>query len=187
MAEITYQMVLSTLQTAGILVGIFYYIMTLRNTSKNQKLTLETRRLQILMDLDREMKSYENYSRMIELLNMQWEDYDDFEKKYGSDNNPSNFAIRQSMFYSLNSIGILMKDGFIDADTAYDQLGEVSTIWMWKKFESVINETRRRYNVPNNFEYFEFLYNELIKVKELRETSAPVPETFTKYIPETNP
>ena len=31
MVEITYQMVLSTLQTAGILVGISYYILTLRN------------------------------------------------------------------------------------------------------------------------------------------------------------
>jgi preprotein translocase subunit YajC len=41
MVEITYQMVMSTLQTAGILVGIFYYIMTLRNQRKNQELTLK--------------------------------------------------------------------------------------------------------------------------------------------------
>ena len=180
-------MVLSTLQTVGLLVGISYYILTLRNTSKNQQLTLETRRLQILMDVDKEMKSFENYRRMIELLNMQWEDYDDFERKYGSDNNPDNFALRHSMFYSLNSIGILLKDGFIDANTAYDLLGEVATIWMWNKFESVIKELRRRYNIPNSYEYFEFLYDELNKVREQRGVSVPVPETYAQYIPDSNP
>jgi hypothetical protein len=139
------------------------------------------------MDIDQEMKSYDSYSRIIELLNMQWEDYDDFEKKYGSDDNPGNFATRMSVWYSLNNIGMLMKDGFIDADTAYDQLGELTSIWIWKKFESVIKENRRRYNVPNNFQYFEFLYNEVMKVRDKRGVTAPVPETFAKYIPETNP
>ena len=43
MAEITYQMVLSTVQTAGILVGIAYYIMTLNYTRRNQEQTLKTR------------------------------------------------------------------------------------------------------------------------------------------------
>ena len=136
------------------------------------------------MDIDQEMKSYENYRRIIELINMQWDDYDDFEKKYGSDNNPENFATRYSILYSLNSIGILVKDGFIDADTVYDLLGEVSTIWLWKKFESIITETRRRYNAPSTMEYFEFLYDEVMKVRDKRGVTVPVPETFTKYIPE---
>ena len=43
MAEITYQMVLSTLQTVGLLVGIFYYVMTLNYSRKNQELQLETK------------------------------------------------------------------------------------------------------------------------------------------------
>ncbi len=184
MVELTYQMVLSTLQTAGLLVGIFYYIMTLRNTNRNQQLTLETRRLQIMMDLDQEMKSQENYRKIIELLNMRWEDYDDFENKYGSDNNPESFATRYSLLYRLNSIGMLIEDRYIDADAVYDLMGEVSTIWLWKKFESVIMETRRRYNVPNTLKHFEFLYNELVKVRELKGISVPISETFTEYIPD---
>lgn len=51
MAEITYQMVLSTIQTAELLVGIFYYIMTLRNQQKNQQLSLETRQAQLFMGI----------------------------------------------------------------------------------------------------------------------------------------
>ena len=45
MAEITYQMVLSTLQTVGLLVGIFYYVTTMRNAQKTRELTLESQEL----------------------------------------------------------------------------------------------------------------------------------------------
>jgi len=51
MVEVTYRMVLSTLQTTGILVGIFYYIMTLNNTRKSQRLTLESRQAQLFMQM----------------------------------------------------------------------------------------------------------------------------------------
>jgi hypothetical protein len=167
----------------GLTASIIYYASVLRNSNKTQQLALETRRLQIIMDLDKEMKSFETYNRIIELLKMQWNDYDDFERKYGSDNNPENFAKRYSVLYSLNSLGILLKDGYIDADTAYDLLGEVSTIWLWVKFESVIMEIRQKYNVPTALQYFEFLNDELMKVRESRGINIPVPETFTEYIP----
>jgi len=170
----------------GIIVTILYYTSVLRNANKTQQLTLETRRMQIIMDLDKEMKSLETYRKIIELLNMQWDDYDDFESKYGSDNNPENFATRYSLFYRLNSIGILVKDGFVEAETVYNLLGDVSTIWLWKKFESVIKEIRVRYNVPSALDHFEFLYDELLKIRESRGVSDPIPETFARYIPETN-
>ena len=40
MVDVTYQMVLSTVQTAGILVGITYYVMNLNYTRKNQEISL---------------------------------------------------------------------------------------------------------------------------------------------------
>jgi len=51
MAEITYQMILSTLQTVGLLVGIYYYVMTLSYTRRTQQLTLENRRAQPWMQM----------------------------------------------------------------------------------------------------------------------------------------
>ena len=136
------------------------------------------------MDLDKEMKSYETYKKIIDLLNMEWEDYDDFERKYGSDNNPDNFAKRYSLLYRLNSIGILVRDGFFDAETVYDLLGELSTIWLWRKFEPIIREIRIRYNIPLTFIELEYLYNELMKVRDQKGIKVPVKDTFTKYIPD---
>jgi hypothetical protein len=49
MVEITYQMVLSTLQTVGILEGIIYYLFIMRNSQRNQQMQLETRQLDLFM------------------------------------------------------------------------------------------------------------------------------------------
>jgi len=40
MVELTYPVILDTIRTAGILIGIFYYVMTLRNTYRNRQATL---------------------------------------------------------------------------------------------------------------------------------------------------
>ena len=148
----------------GLTASIIYYATIMRNANETQRLQLETRRMQLIMDIDQEMKSYETYNKIIELINMEWENYDDFERKYGSDNNPDNFAKRYSVLYRLNSIGILVRDGFFDAETVYDLLGDLSTIWLWKKFEPIIRETRFRYNVPLALNEFEYLYVEAKKL-----------------------
>jgi hypothetical protein len=56
--QLTFQTVFQFLQTVGILVGVFYYIMTIRANQRNQELsiksqesTLETRQTNILMNL----------------------------------------------------------------------------------------------------------------------------------------
>jgi hypothetical protein len=58
MVELTYQMVLSTVQTAGILVGIAYCLVIMRNSQKTRELALqsqeqalETRQAQLFMDV----------------------------------------------------------------------------------------------------------------------------------------
>ena len=51
MVDVSYQMVLSTLQTVGLLVGIVYYLTIMRNSQKNQQMQLETRQSQLFMQL----------------------------------------------------------------------------------------------------------------------------------------
>ena len=88
MAEITYQMVLSTIQTLGLLVGIFYYIMTLQNTRKNQQIQLETRQAQLFMTLHIEDITQRASESLDIMMSLEYEDLDDFESKYGLENNP---------------------------------------------------------------------------------------------------
>lgn len=45
MADITYQMVLSTIQTVSLVVGVIYYITIMRNSQRTRELTLESQEL----------------------------------------------------------------------------------------------------------------------------------------------
>ena len=86
MAEFTYQMVLSTLQTVGLLVGISYYVLTLRNQQKNQEISLrkqkvthETRQLQYLLEFTKETveESYTNLKQYWDSMTAEWTDFND--------------------------------------------------------------------------------------------------------------
>jgi hypothetical protein len=189
MVEITYQMVLSTLQTVGLLVGIFYYVTTLRNAQKSRELTLkaqeqalETRQAQLFMQIYRDMSSPEHYIRTNELYSMEWDDYDDFERKYGSENNPENYGLRYSTWARIHGVGLLVKAGLIDVGTVHD-LMRTTILWQWGKFGDIIIRHREEYDIGNLFEGFEFLANVMMKETERRGYSAGVPESFARHVP----
>ena len=115
------------------------------------------------------------------LLNMQWSDYDDFEKKYGTDSNPEGAALRLGVLYEWNGVGYLLKKGVIDRETAYRLGNNVSATWLWKKFEPVIREMRARYNIPEAFSELEYLMEEDEKTLVERGHSIRVPEEFGHY------
>ena len=182
MAEITVQIVLSTLQTAGLLVGIFYYIMTLRNQQKNQRAAEESRQLQFMMQYA-SLTGYEGYKLSIELLNMKWTDYNDFEMKYGSDNNTDNYAKRQTLWSAYNMMGLTLKRGLVDRDLLFETLG-YGVLTSWKKFESVIKEIRRRYSQPIACINFEYLAEESYKWFKEKGIDMTIPDTFYSYVPD---
>ena len=113
-------------------------------------------------------------------MNMEWRDYDDFENKYGSDNNPDNYTKRMTEFGIYNNAGILLKNGLIEAETLYEFYGN-SSLWMWDKFESTIREQRVHYHLPQFFSNFEYLVNEIIKIHKQKGYDVQIPENYTKY------
>ena len=167
MVEITYQMVLSTLQTAGILVGIFYYIMTLRNAEKARELTLksqehatETRQAQLYMQFFNRFSSEEGSDRALELLETEWENYEDFDRKYGIKNNRKFTAKRNQVFTEHDVIGYLLHKGLLDIDMVYQMNGYATTL-VWNHFESIIKEQRRQFGWSDWMMWFEYLANEI--------------------------
>jgi hypothetical protein len=80
----------------GLFTGFGFYVLTVRGSRKNQRQQLETRQAQLFMQLYQDLLSENNMRSLLELLNMEWDDYDDFERKLGSDNNPDSFVKRTS-------------------------------------------------------------------------------------------
>ncbi len=119
----------------------------------------------------------------IELINMEWTDYDDFERKYGSDNNSDNYAKRTTIFSSLNAIGLALKRGLVAREIIFEQQGE-GILTIWAKFGEVIKEIRRRYNQPVILSNLEYLAEECVKYMQEKGIDTTVPDTFYRYVPD---
>ena len=127
------------------------------------------------------LQTYEGMRRWIDLMNMEWKDYDDLEKRYGSDVNPDNFANRSTMFRFYNAMGYLVESGLADVETVH-KLNGIGPIWVWAKFEPIIKENRRRYSGKNEYWGMEYHAGEVLKVKLRDDPSYKVPERFTRYL-----
>ncbi len=163
MVEITYQMVLSTLQTVGILVGIFYYIMTLRNTRKNQKLQLETRQvatyIQTIGFRDKEfMKAW------ADVTTQEYADPAEWESKYGANVNPDSYASFFSVCNLFQSVGFLVEQRVLTPEIVYEQEG-AHLITAWETQRMIIEDRRTRLGYLHLFDHYESLYEHMIRLR----------------------
>jgi hypothetical protein len=142
MVEITYQMVLSTLQTAGILVGIFYYVMTIRANKRNQEISLKNQQLRTAYSVFDIYRDEKEYLKWLEVMQMEWVDYDDFTEKYGSRTNPEMEAKWGTMFQFYDGLGYLWKSGVLDLDNLKELIG-FGCVVMWKKFKPIVEAWRK--------------------------------------------
>ncbi len=174
MVEITLPIVLQIVQTAGILVGIVYYITIMRNQQRNQELTLkaqeqalETRQAQLFMDQYRDTAKAETQMLAWELQSWEWADPADFMEKYWAD--PSKQAKWVTFMLYMNGLGILLNENYIPAELQYkmDQDG-VACLMFWFQWEPVIMELRKRRNNPDLFKYFEYYVEEMIRMRKLK-------------------
>ncbi|UCD44227.1 MAG: hypothetical protein JSV27_08805 [Candidatus Bathyarchaeota archaeon] len=167
----------------GVIAGFTYYVMVVRNSQRTQQMQLETRQAQLFSQFALNMNSADNLRNYMEVLNWEWEDYHDFEMKYGSDNDTQTRAMRLNMWTGYNHIGKLLREGLLDLDLVYTLMGD-SAIWQWVKWRDVIEEQRRRYYTSDFMAEWEYLYSELMRYKqELGFTWEP-PATLSKYIPD---
>jgi len=117
--------------------------------------------MQIYQQLNTE-KSFKTYA---ELMNLECEDYDEFLRKYDSSVNPESYGKRSHIWWSYNTIGVLLQDGLIESDIVYRLLG-LMIIMQWQKWSGIIEEIRKNENVPDNLLGFEHLYIEMNKIRE---------------------
>jgi hypothetical protein len=146
---------------ASVTVAAVYYIMNLRETTKNRRATLSMNVLQSFF-------SEEGNHRMMDLLNMQWSDFDDYVKKYDSSVNVENYAKRQAYWQTCDLLGYLYKTGVLDIQTIYN-VGGFGILLVWRKFKTIIEEYRR-WEYPSDYlGNFEYLANVLSKMREDRD------------------
>jgi len=146
------------LAAAGVLVGIIYYILDIRNKTKLRNLDVFIR-----MNTSFNISLMEWQQASFKVMNLQFKDSDDFVKKYGSwdTETPTMMAIHTIANFT-DGVGYLLKRKLVSTDYVWDVYGPAS-ISFWEKLKPAIEGVRKEYNEPTIFEPFEYLYNEMKK------------------------
>jgi hypothetical protein len=140
----------------GVCVAAIYYVVILREQR-------QTRQFQLLMQIRQYDMTKEGQLDLLEWNQMEWSDYDDFEKKYGSDVNPNNYAMRMLQVTYFRTLGILVKNGMISRELAYEYVGD-GVIYQWNKYRDIVLTQRKLYNMPMANIHWEHLYDEMVKI-----------------------
>ena len=159
MVEFTLQIVLQIVQTIALIVGIVYYITIMRNAQK-------ARRYENLQWFLNDRTNEDVMLQYTFVSNLEWEDYDDFERRYGIKTNPDAWARIYSYLVRFDDIGLILKKGHIDIDILYEFTGRMIQS-LWKKYQPIIEERRRRVD-PTHFNWFQYLVEEMNKESKRR-------------------
>ncbi len=141
---------------AGVLVGVAYYVLDMRNQSKVRQTDLITR-LYSTFGSEELQKAGNRIGRI------EYKDYDDFVKKYGAPMSEEEIPVAATkVFYFFEEVGLLLRKKLIEMETV-DQLMGYNIMAVGTKLMPLIEEARKRYNEPKAYQNFEYLYNEMKK------------------------
>jgi len=141
---------------AGVLIGVAYYILDMRNQVK-------MRQTDLTMRLYTSWVSEEMTEPFLKVWNLEFTDYEDFKKKYGTylSDNPENAAVL-SVLNSFLTLGLLLQKKLVDPEI----LTHLPVSMTWNKIKPIVHGVRKQFNDPNMYEEFEYLYNEVKKYEQ---------------------
>jgi len=141
----------------GLAVSITYYAIVLNNANKTQQMQLETRQTQLFMNLYQIITTVDFNKNYQEMLGAEWTDYEDYLEKYGPIKNPEAAAKRFSTWQVYNGIGFLVMENHVGIEKVELLFGGSGPVMLWKKWEPIILDLRKRIDSPMFMRGFEFL------------------------------
>ena len=163
--QVTFQTLFQFLQTVGILVGVFYYIMTIRTNQRNQEIAqknqelalkaqeqaLETRQAQLLSSfMGMTLTSDSQYNAMTYWFNHPEIGYEEFKEQYPRGSKGFQDMWRLLGFYEL--IGLLSKWEFVDEELVDDMFA-----LQWDKFGPIVKGMQEDLGSSGYWENYEWL------------------------------
>ena len=146
--------------------SILYYSINVRNATKTQKMQLETRQIQMFMNIN-SVRSNPEFQKLIYRVTFidEWNDLQDYYEKYGPEKNLDTYSEHLFVWQLYDTIGFLLKKEVIDL-SFIDDLFKASLIVAWNKFEPIIKMNRQRVNQQNLWNQFEYLAEEITKTQQ---------------------
>ncbi len=156
------QSLLTYVTLISVPIGVFYHIMTLNNTRKNQQMQLETRQAQLFMTLYMEDITQRASESLDIIMDLEYEDLNDFESKYGKENNPEAHHLINFFLNYYEGIGVMVKHGYVDIRLVAELSSGAIRIG-WEKYRSVAYQAREVYDWPRWSLEFEYLYDTMME------------------------
>jgi len=160
------QTVSVAIASASVVAGIVYYAFQIKHQTKIRQADLAWRMSQI-------MYADDYREAILKVLNLDFEDYDEFLKEYGpylSDSSTMKAITKINVLYT--NLGSQVKDGLIDSKLVHSVFGTACQR-AWEKVKPIIEGYRKTSNQPRYLLDFEYLYNEMKKRdQKLRQSKA---------------
>jgi hypothetical protein len=156
------------LASASVIAGVLYYALQLRHQARARQDMVKARHADLLMRLYSTYGSKEFQEALWKVHNLEFEDYNEYLKKYGSTAlvTPANRAI-WTVGWFFNGMGLLLHSRLVDIDQVDDLFG-YAIIWMWEIVKPVIFEGYRpQPKMQKSMQWFEYLYNEIEKREQI--------------------
>lgn len=148
-----FQTVSVAVASASVVLAVIYYVLQLRHQTKIGQIDLGMR-------LYTSWVSKEMTEPWLKMMNLDFTDYDDFQKKYGTylSENPENAAVL-SVLNSFLIMGLLLQKKLVD----YEIVRQLPVGMTWRKVKPLVEGVRKQFNMPSMYVEFEYLYNEIEK------------------------
>jgi hypothetical protein len=143
---------------AGVLVGVAYYILDMRNQTK-------IRHTDLTMRLSSWWTSEETAKQWLRATDLKFKDFQDFTEKYGMpfSEKPEHIAVFVTVNH-FDAMGYLLHGKMID----FELVRLLPIIATWEKMKPIVEGLRERYRTRPYLAWFEYLYNE-VKKREQRQ------------------
>jgi hypothetical protein len=143
---------------AGVLVGVVYYILDMRNQAR-------TRQTDLIMRLYSTIVTKEFVENDVSIFRQDVDDFEGFMSKYGSFlkfMESPDYAPYMMDHEFFEGVGILLHKKLIDIELV-DDLFSSPIIMIWEKTLPITRALREYFKRPQLSEWFEYLYNEMKK------------------------
>ena len=147
------QTVSIAIASAGVFLAAMYYIFQIRHQTR-------IRQTDLTMRMYTSWVSEELTKPWLKVWNLEFTDYDDFKKKYGTylSDNPENAALL-SVINSFTIIGLLLQKKLVDPEL----VSHLPVSMTWNKVKPIVEGVRKESNHSSWYEEFEYFYNEMKK------------------------
>jgi len=158
--QAAYYMVAAT----GVLIAAIFHIMNLRSN-------MRARAMEMIYTHVTDVVSEQGLRIYTDVMNMDWKDYEDFDKKYGLSNREI-YPRVMSFFFVMEATGLLIKNKVVKPEMIY-AFGGHGSIRLWEKYKDVISGWRKEW-VPDLFSNAEFFIQEMQKIQTRKDPSFKV-------------